>query len=90
MEYALTLKNRNQVSKLKNALKHFDYDNYLTYRKYLNRIHLSKWKAKRKFHDTFMLDSTLKRINNIRNNKLKMGFRLMLLTGMRVGCINLI
>jgi len=84
IEHALTLKNRNQVSKLKNALKHFDHDNYLIYRDDLNKIHLSKWKAKRKFHETFFLDTALRKINNIRNDKLKIGFRLMLLTGIRV------
>jgi integrase len=84
IEHTLTLKNRNQVSKLKNALKHFDHDNYIFHRDNLNKIHLSKWKAKRKLHETFMLDQTLKRINNIRNDKLKIGFRLMLLTGIRV------
>lgn len=84
LEYALTLKNRTQVSKLKNALKHFDHKNYLEHREDLNKIHLSKWKSKRKYHETFMLDSTLKRINNIRNMKLKIAFRLMLLTGIRV------
>jgi len=84
LEHALTLKNRTQVSKLKNALKHFDHDNYLEHKEYLDKIHLSKWKAKRKYHETFMLDSTLKRINNIRNMKLKIAYRLMLLTGIRV------
>jgi len=84
LEHALTLKNRTQVSKLKNALKHFDNRNYLEHKEDLDKIHLSKWKSRRKYHETFMLDSTLKRINNIRNMKMKIAFRLMLLTGIRV------
>jgi integrase len=82
IEYAKKLKNRNEVTKLKMSIKAC-LDSYSLEKK-LDEIRESKPKKRRKPHPTFILDTTQRKINNLKNDKLRIAYRLMLITGLRV------
>jgi integrase len=85
LEYAKTLKNRNRVSKLKSACKIVLKNTRTTvFFIELKEIHESKPKFRRRRHKTFKLATAVRKINNIKNKKLQIAYKLMLLTGLRV------
>lgn len=84
LDYAKkNLKNRNEVSKLKNALKIINPSIFRDEIEELTVIHDKKKKKRRKRHKQFELNTTMRRINNIKNKKMKLAFRFGFVSGAR-------
>ncbi len=83
VEFVETLETRNQISKFKNSLKHFDKLNNVE-SKEIKKIYYSRPKRKAITKDQFKVKSFWMSINNSRNKKHKLPFRLSILSGLRI------
>jgi integrase len=83
LEYATNLKYKDEVSKFKCALKNV-YNIDIKTIKQLDQIHKKKQKRKRKSKEQVKLRNNINTINAIRNKKLKLAFRLSLVTALRI------
>jgi len=83
-EFAESLKNKNLVSQFKNSLKMFEEKLGLEQQKQLRKIYESKNKRKAQPRTQFKVQNFLNSINNCRNIKQKLPFRLNCLIGARI------
>lgn len=86
-EYLIKLKGSGNFSALKNGLKHlgnFDISFKIPEDDFFKRVAKSKRRGTKRGIKTIILDMVQKKINALKNEKLKIGYRLMQLSGLRV------
>ena len=86
-EYLINLKGSSNFSALKNGLKYlkkFDTSFTVPEDEFFKKVAKSKRRGTKKGTKVIDLDKVQKKINAIKNEKLKLGYRLMQLSGLRV------